>query len=164
MSDSILYLSMGQGRVNLLSLIYSFLINHCNICGSGKTLSYNNIRHVGLVNFRWSTIFGACLRRRVGLSLRDYFVQLCYVVSILGCCRSSQNNLPDIMLQQDFNTKLDLSYVISIILASITYHGRDRYFPSIRSWDSSLFMMNIIIVFTIFYFSYNGYGYFHSFY
>ena len=57
---------------------------------------------------------------RVVISLRGFFVDVCYVVLSQECCRTCQYNRLYRMLWNDFNTTLNLDYVVVITLLILT--------------------------------------------
>ena len=88
---------------------------------------------------------------RIVISLRGFLVLACYVVLNQGCCETYQYNLLDRMLQHDFNTTLNQSYVNSQYLVSMTYQSGGSLspiYPFLGQW--SMKMVICPIVFNIF--------------
>ena len=73
----------------------------------------------------------------VVISLRGFFVHVCYVILNQGYCGTCQYSLPDTMLWHDFNKTLNQSYVILTTLVDITYQSMrsvSPIYPFLGQW------------------------------
>ena len=78
----------------------------------GETLSYNGVRQIGVVSFKWGSLFGAfSLDSKQQISFRSSSVVSDVLLLSHGCCSFNQYNLQDcIDLQSDPIAHMLLSY------------------------------------------------------
>ena len=90
-------------------------------------LSYNGLRHIGLISFKWGALFGTL---SVNSKQRTSLEGFSFVYSILllsqGCCKVNQYNLQDTLLQLNSNSTLywvvDDTMYLQIHLHTCYYH------------------------------------------
>ena len=122
--DSIFYDRRGWGItffVGMMTIVFLSIKKtqsyHYTSNGLGRNLSYNRLRQVRSISLQWGTNSGASLkiselRFHWGISL---FICVTLFVFVL---RNFLYNTPDRILQNDFNAKLNQSFVILISLVS----------------------------------------------
>ena len=75
----------------------------------GETFSFNGLRQIGLISFKWGSLFGAL---SVDSKQRISFGSSSVVYGILllrqGCCSFNQYNLQDMILRLNFNPTLQM--------------------------------------------------------
>ena len=93
------------------------------------SLSYNSGRWISFA-FSEVTILERVWGFKSCVSLRGFFIHVCYVILNQGFCRTCQYSLPDTMLQHDLNTTLNQIYIILITLFSMRYQSGGLVSPT----------------------------------
>ena len=107
-------------RADILGSFYSqrqvAQFYYCYINGIGKTLSYNGLRQIGLITFKWGSFFGALsLDSKQWISFGGSSVVYGILLLSQGCYSFNQYNLHDRMLRLNSNPTSALRWIMPCV-------------------------------------------------